>query len=127
MANLKILVCGSRTWSNLGQVLNKLAALVIQEVAKRRLEPYEITIISGGASGADYFAEVFAKAYDYKLIVIKPQWSRYGKSAGFRRNIEMLELEPDFVVAFWDGKSRGTNSTMTEAKKRSIEVICYRM
>jgi ABC-type Fe3+-hydroxamate transport system substrate-binding protein len=37
------------------------------------------------------------------------------------RNAAMLDLQPDLVIAFSNG-SPGTNSTMTEARRRGIPV-----
>ncbi len=35
----------------------------------------------------------------------------------------MLESKPDLVLAFWDGQSRGTKHTITEARRRNIPVV----
>jgi hypothetical protein len=36
------------------------------------------------------------------------EWTRYGKSAGPRRNAAMVASKPDIATGFWDGMSRGT-------------------
>jgi len=87
----------------------------------------ELELISGGADGADKWAEKCANAAKLPIIVVKPNWAKYGKRAGILRNEEMLDMEPNEVWAFWDGESRGTKHTITEAKRRGIEtkVIMY--
>lgn len=64
-------------------------------------------IISGGAKGADTLGEKFAKEYNKELIVFKPNWDKYGKSAGFKRNVDIIN-ECDYCAIFWDGQSHGT-------------------
>ena len=39
------------------------------------------------------------------------------------RNVEMIGQEPDLVVAFWDGKSRGTQHTITLARQSKINTM----
>ena len=69
--------------------------------------------VSGGAKGADSFGEEYAAAHDVKVTVFKPDWKKYGKAAGPIRNKDMLDYASEdnpVVIAFWDGKSKGTNS-----------------
>lgn len=73
-------------------------------------------IISGGANGADTLAEKWARErqVDYKVFVAK--WDKYGKSAGYRRNIKIVDA-CDIVIAFPDDKSKGTYHTIELADK----------
>ncbi|MBR6510506.1 MAG: hypothetical protein IKT38_07870, partial [Clostridia bacterium] len=43
-------------------------------------------------------------------------WEKYGKSAGPIRNKQMAEVS-DYVICFWDEKSKGTKSMIDYAKK----------
>jgi len=79
-------------------------------------------VIAGGARGADSIAANFAKGLGLTVREFPADWIVYGRSAGFRRNVEMLDQEPDLVIAFWDGKSTGTAHTRREAEKRGIPV-----
>ncbi len=45
-----------------------------------------------------------------------------GRRAGLDRNVRMLDSKPDLALAFWDGQSRGTGHTITEARRRNIPV-----
>lgn len=75
-----------------------------------------ISIVSGGAQGGDTFAEQFAREHRYDTQIFKPEWSKYGPRAGLIRN-QLIVDACDMVVAFWDGKSRGTADTIAKAKK----------
>jgi hypothetical protein len=55
----------------------------------------------------------------YQLKLFPADWNRYGKSAGFRRNVEMSN-HADALVVFWDGKSRGTQHMIREAKNKKL-------
>lgn len=61
-------------------------------------------------TGADYHAWKWAEHNWYERQTVCAEWKRYGKSAGPRRNREMLKVAgPNcFLVAFWDGRSPGT-------------------
>lgn len=78
--------------------------------------PKDTIIISGQAEGVDTWAEQAAKELGYTFIPFKAQWKTYGKSAGFRRNAEMVN-EANKVVAFWNGHSRGTEHTINMARR----------
>ena len=85
------------------------------------------TIISGGAKGADALAESFAKAFDYcvELEVMPADWRMYRTSAGPIRNQQMA-LVSDGLIAFWDGRSRGTKDMIEKATRANLEVHIYR-
>jgi hypothetical protein len=60
--------------------------------------------------------------WEWNVRVFPADWERYKRRAGIIRNLEMLDQEPDLVIAFWDGKSRGTAHTIGEARRRGIPV-----
>lgn len=77
---------------------------------------YNIThIVSGGAKGADTLGERYADLNNLKKIIYLPDWAKHGKSAGFIRNKEIIR-DADFVIAFWDGVSKGTQHSINLAK-----------
>jgi hypothetical protein len=56
--------------------------------------------------------------------VFKPDWNKYGKSAGFVRNKLIIE-NADIVFAFWDGESKGTLISINIAKELNKKLyIC---
>lgn len=81
----------------------------------------QITIISGGASGADALGEKYARERGYSLRLFPAQWEKYGRQAGPMRNREMAD-NADALIAYWDGKSKGTKNMIEEAKKRGLKV-----
>lgn len=76
------------------------------------------TIVSGGALGADTYAREFAKKKGLKLIEYFPDYDKYGRRAPLERNKLIVE-ECDCLLAFWDGKSRGTKFTLDYAKEKN--------
>jgi hypothetical protein len=77
-------------------------------------------IIHGGANGADTWAGNWANMKNVPTRVFEAQWRTYGKAAGFKRNIQMAEQDPDLVVAFPGG--RGTKMMIDISKKRGLNV-----
>lgn len=83
----------------------------------------EITlIVSGGACGADSMAEDFAKRHNIDTLIFKPDWNKYGKSAGFIRNEDIIK-NADLVIAFWDMESKGTAHSLSLAEKYGVKSI----
>ena len=76
-------------------------------------------IISGGASGADYLAERYAKKNNKPIKIYHADWQRHGRAAGPIRNKEIVK-NSDHILAFWDGESRGTLSSINLAKKYDV-------
>jgi len=85
-------------------------------------------IVSGGAKGADKLAELYAMEHDISIKIFNAEWGKYGRSAGPIRNRKIIESS-DYVIAFWDGKSRGTLSSINLAKKilgsSKVKIIKY--
>jgi len=80
------------------------------------------TIVSGGASGADTLAEQYACRYNIETVIHKADWSRYGKAAGPMRNKYIIN-DCDTLLAFWDGKSKGTLNSINTATKQNKDII----
>lgn len=110
-----VAIVGSRNFASLGLV----AATVSSLAAK--LGAQNLTIVSGGAKGVDAAAEVAARALGVAVESIKPDWDKYGKTAGFLRNTEIIE-RADVVIAFWNGISRGTMDSVRKAAERGKKV-----
>lgn len=82
-------------------------------------------IVSGGAIGADQLAERYAEEENINTMVFLPDWNTYGKSAGFVRNRDII-FNGDAVVAFWDGESKGTLSSINLSRKMNKKLIIIR-
>lgn len=81
--------------------------------------------------GADYLGEQWARARDIPVSVFEADWDTHGKWAGPKRNKEMAEYaeagdDGGCLVAFWDGKSRGTRSMIKLALEQGLEVHVFR-
>ena len=105
----KVAVVGSRTYRDYNRVKEELDKLNIQ------------LIISGGAPGADFLAQEYARHNGLPILIFYPDW-RIGKSAGFVRN-EKIVSNADIVIAFWDGKSKGTLDSINHAKRLNKQLI----
>ena len=121
METFKVIVCGSRGFKNYVIMKSKLDALLVNKIDNSR-----VVILSGCAQGADICGENYAVESLLEVERFPAQWSKYGKSAGFRRNELMLQ-QADAVVAFWDGKSHGTAHMIEIASKsgKPIRVVNY--
>ena len=115
---MKLIIAGSRTFND----YNKLS--VECDSILKGLN--NIEIVSGAYyRGADKLGMQYAKERGYKLTKFPADWKKYGKAAGSKRNYQMANYA-DALIAFWDGKSRGTKNMIEifESKKLKIK-ICY--
>ena len=119
---MKILITGSRYWNTnedwwkINNVLHD--ATVATDI-----------LIAGGAPGVDTLAAQWARTAlpNRRCLILRAQWDIHGKAAGPIRNREMLDLQPDIVIAFHDNlaQSKGTKDCVEEAVRRGIPVAVY--
>lgn len=110
----RVIIAGGRNFSNYRLLKDKCFKILSNKIVTDN-----VVIISGGARGADMLGERFAKELGLQLLLFPAEWDKYGKSAGYKRNLTMSE-NADALIAFWDGKSRGTRhmiDIMVEADK----------
>ena len=77
------------------------------------------TIVSGGAKGADTYAKEYAIKNNIPIIEFLPDYRKYGRKAPLMRNLQIVD-NCDFLLAFWDGVSRGTKFTIDYAERKGI-------
>lgn len=111
-----LIIAGSRTFKNYFE-----ARRIVSSTLSNR-NPKEVTIISGGARGADNIGEMFAKEFGTGLSIYKADWDSYGKKAGHIRNEEMAKVG-DGLLLFWDGESKGSQNMMFQALDKNIPVF----
>ena len=116
---MRVMVTGSRDWEDHSTIYTVLGQF--QETHK--FEP--VTIIHGGARGADEIAQNAALSYGYHVEVHPADWRKYGNYAGIKRNAEMIDSGVDLVLSFWDRKSRGTKHAFTLARNLGLSVELY--
>jgi hypothetical protein len=110
---MKLIIAGSRAFADYQHAEVALLPL---------LEGGDVDeVISGGAYGADAVGEAWANEHGIPVTVYLPDLKKHGKKAGILRNVEMAK-EADALVAFWDGKSRGTKHMIEEAKRQGLKV-----
>ena len=71
------------------------------------MEIPEDLIPKGSANGIDRSARAFARAHRILITEVLPDYEKFGRQAPLRRNDSIIAAA-DLVIAFWDGKSRGT-------------------
>ena len=116
----RLIVAGSRDFNNYELLKQKCDSLLSQ----KRLT-HSIVIISGTARGADRLGEQYAAERGYRVERFPADWNRDGIAAGPIRNSQMA-AHADALVAFWDGKSRGTRDMIEKAKERNLPVRIVR-
>lgn len=110
--NLRLLVCGGRDYNDRDKVFEVLDLIHrVRTIAE---------IISGAARGADSLAAEWARSRGVKLTEKPADWKKHGRRAGPLRNLEMLDENPDGVVAFPGGK--GTQHMIEISKKKGVPV-----
>lgn len=109
---MRVLVCGSRSFND-------------EKLLKETLDQFDIhELIQGEAKGADTLALLYGLKRMVPVKRFPADWNKYGKRAGYIRNRQMLdEGKPDLVVAFWDGKSPGTQMMINLAQSEDIKTI----
>lgn len=103
---MEIAIIGSRNFANYSLLAECLNWFHLADISR---------IISGGAIGADSLAENYAENNGLECTVFRPDWNKDGKAAGFIRNQKIIDA-CDIVIAFWDGKSKGTKDSINKAK-----------
>lgn len=111
---MKAAIIGSRNFSDYAYLEESMSA---------HLDRITL-IVSGGALGADSLAEKFAEAHGIETLVIKPDWKKYGKAAGYIRNTDIIS-NSDEVFAFWDGASKGTLNSINTTKKQGKPITIF--
>lgn len=110
---MTVLVCGGRNFGNRWWLYTALDAL-------HDWKPIDV-LIHGDARGADHLAGEWARDRKVPCRRYPADWEKHGKSAGPRRNQQMLdEGRPDLVMAFPGGA--GTRDMVTRAKRAGIRV-----
>ena len=117
---MNIAIVGSRNFTNYNYMKNSFL---------KKLENYlyntEITIVSGGAPGADTLAEKIAEEFNLgKPVVFPAEWKKFGKGAGLIRNTKIVE-NTDMMLAFPLAESKGTWDAIRKGKNKGIPVHIF--
>lgn len=97
---LNLGVVGSRTFNDTDLIFAWLDRI------HKDLGPFD-KVVTGDSHGADLVAEAWAKKREVDVKICYADWTSLGSKASFLRNISIIDAS-DFVIAFWDGDSKGT-------------------
>ena len=112
---MKVIIAGSRTINNY--------KIVCKAMAHVEIKPTQV--VSGGARGIDVLGVKWAVDHNVSVRRFYPDWKKLGKRAGPERNRRMAEYA-DFLVAIWDGKSRGTKNMIETMLKMGKPFIVFK-
>jgi len=116
---MKLIIAGGRNFTN----YKKLCQICDEFLQDQT----NIEIVSGAYyKGADKLGEQYAKERGYKITQFPANWNKYGKSAGPKRNQQMANYA-NALIAFWDGKSKGTKNRIDLAKSSHLKgiIVCF--
>lgn len=119
MKEFKLIVAGGRDFMDY-----RLLFDTIFNLANNVYRDQEVSIVSGMANGADALGYRFAKQNDIVVYEFPADWNQYGKRAGFMRNEQMGDFA-DGLLAFWDGKSKGTKHMIDYMTKLGKDTHIY--
>jgi hypothetical protein len=138
---MRILITGSRKWNDIKTISDALKEVASTDrQAALRVEEYvtngapistppdlsHITVVHGGADGADALAGELAKILGMNVEVHPAQWDIYGRGAGPLRNQAMVDKGADICLGFVMPDSRGTADCLKRAKKAGIPTQIYK-
>lgn len=114
---MKLIIAGGRDFDN--------DDLFVDTINEMRL-PEDVELVCGMARGADLMAKEMFDEVHQPVKCFPADWDKHGKAAGFIRNSEMAHYA-DELLAFWDGKSRGTKHMIDTMKRlgKEVKVVNY--
>ena len=118
---MKLIVAGGRDFANTSLLISSLTELVEQGKI-----PDNPELVCGMARGADMLAYSLWANNRMTIHKFPADWNTHGKSAGYRRNVDMGNFA-DAAVCFWDGKSKGTKHMIDIMEKlgKPVYVVRY--
>lgn len=130
MKELRVIIAGSRDFDDFSKLMNSCID-ILHEISEQNDNLDKIRIVSGTARGADLLGEQYAKVAGYEVSRFPADWDGLGKRAGYVRNAEMAKYAMadgnyGVLIAFWDGKSKGTKHMIDLAEKNGLEVHIVR-
>jgi hypothetical protein len=95
----------------------KLVLKAVRKVVRDDIQFDDYEIVSGGCpEGGDQFAEIIAKKYQITIKIHYAKWNKYGKSAGFRRNIFIAKDADILIACVSEDRKGGTEDTISKYK-----------
>jgi hypothetical protein len=119
------LITGSRDWPN-----DPVSVKIITDKLDSHLRWHPDTVMINGRcpTGVDQICYEWAILNKVELLTYPAEWEKYGKAAGPKRNMEMLQMlmskKSSIVYAFFYGDpatSRGTANMVRACRMQGIE------
>lgn len=110
----KVIIAGGRDFDDYGTLVEKC-----DELLKNKNR--EFCVLCGMADGADALGARYGMRSCVAVYPFPADWEKHGKKAGYLRNREMAR-NADALIAFWDGKSKGTKMMIEIAKEEGLRV-----
>ncbi len=114
---LRVVIAGCRHYSN----YNEAKSFIEENLNDLFFNNGSVIILSGGCKGADALGERYATEKNLQIEKHIAHWDLYGRAAGPKRNKEMVD-SCDRIICFWDGISKGTQSTINYAKTAGKDI-----
>jgi hypothetical protein len=125
---LRILVTGSRTWTNT-RILDDALLNAWHDAVQVYGAGVAIVVVHGACPrGADSYADAWASRQDPRYVSVEPHpadWKKHGRGAGFRRNAEMVQCGADLCLAFIKDGSSGATHTADLAEQYGIPTLRF--
>lgn len=131
----RVLITGSRNWTDAEQIRRTLdAALLVFDRS-----PTPPVLVHGGCNmhrngrgayvpttkptrGADAIAHGWWRSWGLPTEVHMAEWDTHGKAAGFIRNQHMVDMGADLVIGFVLDNSPGTTHCLTAAERAGLRI-----
>lgn len=127
-AAVKILVTGSRDFTDADMVAKALWRAYVDLRPEGLISPDDVMVHHGAARGADTLAAEAARRFGFQVKPFHAYWSQ-GRGAGIRRNTHMVNSSWDAVVclAFYQAgaDNTGTQDCVRKAKDTGLNVVRY--
>jgi len=117
MKDNRVIIAGGRDFDD----YNRLCWFMDRWVLDNDMGPDNTDFISGEAKGADSLGKKWALSRGYRVMLFPAQWDIHGKSAGYKRNVEMAE-HGTHLVAWWNEDSKGTGHMILIANAAGLKV-----
>ena len=130
MNTIRIIIAGSRTYNDYTTLSNLVDHILQLYPYKKGYKPEDIEVVCGLANGADFLGKQYALTNGLQIKYFPADWDGLGKSAGYIRNRQMAEYASyrkgyGALIAFWDGKSKGTKHMINLAKEYGLKYFVY--
>ncbi|MEM8893099.1 MAG: SLOG family protein [Bacteroidota bacterium] len=76
-------------------------------------------LVTGGKQGADLLAHEYCLDHEIPMQVILPEYDRHGKSANYKRNLQIIE-QSNRIIVFWDYYKKSPFNYLPYVKQLNI-------